>query len=67
MNHYMDFDPLRYQGAQPAGAQGSELAAPRKAVARGAPIERFAIRCPRQEGREAAAARGTRRGVAMVS
>jgi hypothetical protein len=42
--------PLRDQVAQPAGAQGSALAALRGAVAGGAWIERFAIRCPRQQG-----------------
>ena len=63
----LDFRPLRDQGAQPAGAQGSALAAPEEAVARRARIERFKNRGPRQKGREAAAARGTARGVAMVT
>jgi hypothetical protein len=59
--------PQRDQGAQLAPVLGSACAAPRGAVARGARIERFAIGCLRQEGREAAAARDTPQGVAMVS
>jgi hypothetical protein len=49
MNHYMDFDPLRDQGALPAGAQGSALPTPPGAVARGARIERIEIRCLRSK------------------
>ena len=67
LNHYMDFDPYTIGERKPAGAKGNARAAPRGAVARGARIERFAIRCPRQEGREAAAARGAPRRVAIVT
>jgi hypothetical protein len=67
MNHYVEFDPCVIGERKPAGAHGSARATPRGAVGRGARIERTAIRCLRQEGHEAAAARGTPRGVAMVT
>src|SRR5215208_5741321 len=54
--------PLRDQGTQPADSEGRRLAAPREEVAGGSRIERSAVRCPRQERRDAATARRTSQG-----
>ena len=65
--NYMDFAPHLIRERNQQVHREVRLATARASAARGSRIERFAVRCPRQEGREAAAARGTPRGVAMVT
>ena len=64
MNHYMDFDPHLIKGAQRADAKGGQLAAPRGAAAGGSRSERYTVRRPPQEAGDAAASRGSARGLA---